>query len=218
MASATILMIGGAKSKSFIPALQKRYHLILSNSGKQAIEQAQANMPQVLIFDADSMRTSGIRTCRTLRDSLSQVTIIHIIPPEDKSEDSPADIILKRPFTWRKLVNAIDRVLKAQDDRVIISGPFVMNISSRILIANQHEIQLNPKQAALVEIFLRHPNQTLSREMLMQHVWDTDYMGDTRTLDVHIRWVRKALEKNPRNPEFLKTVRGIGYRLEIPDT
>jgi DNA-binding winged helix-turn-helix (wHTH) protein len=69
----------------------------------------------------------------------------------------------------------------------------------------------------LMGLFLQHPDQTLERKHIMQQVWETDYLEDTRTLDVHIRWLRKVVEPNPRKPKYLVTVRGIGYRFEIPD-
>ncbi|MCA9909541.1 MAG: winged helix-turn-helix domain-containing protein, partial [Anaerolineae bacterium] len=84
-------------------------------------------------------------------------------------------------------------------------------------VFRDQETILTPKLSQLVEIFLRHPGQTLDRKLLMAQVWDTDYLGDTRTLDVHIRWFRRAVEDNPSKPLYLKTVRGIGYRLELPD-
>jgi DNA-binding response OmpR family regulator len=74
-----------------------------------------------------------------------------------------------------------------------------------------------PKQALLVETFFRHPGETLARKTLMEKVWNTDYIGDTRTLDVHIRWLRQAIEKDPGSPRYLLTVRGVGYRLEMPE-
>ncbi len=87
----------------------------------------------------------------------------------------------------------------------------------RTLVAHGNETQLTPKQALLVETFLRHPRETLARKRLMEAVWDTEYMGDTRTLDVHIRWIRKAMEVGG-NPRYLMTVRGVGYRLDYPDS
>ena len=71
---------------------------------------------------------------------------------------------------------------------------------------------MTPKQARLLEMFLRAPGKLLTRREIIKHVWDTDYIGDTRTLDVHISWLRRAIELDPDNPKFLKTIRGVGYR------
>jgi DNA-binding response OmpR family regulator len=75
---------------------------------------------------------------------------------------------------------------------------------------------LTPKLALLLETFIRHPNELLTRRQLMQSVWQTDFVGDTRTLDVHIRWVRECIEDDPSKPQLLKTIRGQGYLLSIP--
>ena len=82
--------------------------------------------------------------------------------------------------------------------------------------ANGREKRLTPKAASLLEVFLKHPEETLDRAFLMRQVWDTDYIGDTRTLDVHVRWVREAIEPEPGKPCHILTVRGVGYRFE-PD-
>jgi DNA-binding response OmpR family regulator len=91
-----------------------------------------------------------------------------------------------------------------------------VNLSRRILFANGQETSLTPKLVLLVETFFRHPGETLDRALLMERVWDTSYLGDTRTLDVHVRWIRRAIEENPGTPRYLKTVRGVGYRLDVP--
>src|SRR5690606_20294658 len=131
-----------------------------------------------------------------------------------------ADVILFQPFTSRKVINAIERVLNVNvrnADDVITCGPFSVNLAQRVLHANGQETTLTPKLTLLVEVFMRHPGVTLDRKQLMEQVWPTDYLGDTRTLDVHIRWFRRAIEVDPGNPRYLKTVRGVGYRLDVPD-
>jgi DNA-binding response OmpR family regulator len=116
------------------------------------------------------------------------------------------------------LINSIERLLPlAGDDGILTCGPFSMDVSRRVLVANGQETQLTPKLAVLVEMFLNHPGETLDRKTLMVEVWDTDYLGDTRTLDVHVRWIRQAIEPEPGKPRYLKTIRGVGYRLDIPD-
>jgi DNA-binding response OmpR family regulator len=218
--AAKILMIGHARPKrtSFTVALSKRYEVFAANSGDQGLVLAKEHDPQVVILDAVSMRTPGERVCKTLRNALINTPIIHIHPGPKIEAQSAADIVLFDPFTARKLINCIERLVQPDDDEIISCGPFSMNVARRILTAHGQETQLTPKQALLIEIFLRHPFETLDRKTLMQKVWHTDYLGDTRTLDVHIRWIRKALEDNPDETRYLKTIRGVGYRLEIPDT
>ena len=84
-------------------------------------------------------------------------------------------------------------------------------------VKEKGEQRLTPKLAQLLEEFLRHPNELVSRRQLMQNVWHTDYVGDTRTLDVHVRWVRECIENDPSNPVLLRTIRGKGFILALPD-
>lgn len=223
MGEARILLIDNTRAKrtSFASALMKRYEVIRVPSGKQALVQAAAHPPAVVVLDAISMRTPGDRIVRSLRAKLPQIPLIHLHPGAETEADSEADIILCPPFTARKLVNSIERLFASnpvamqQDGDLLVCGAFAMHPGRRVLLLDGQEKALTPKQAALIEIFFRNPGVTLAREALMQQVWHTNYMGDTRTLDVHIRWIRRAIEPDPGRPRYLKTVRGVGYRLDI---
>jgi len=220
VSAARILLIGHTRPKrtSFAGALSKRYEVLEASSGEQGLALAQDHMVDLVVLDAASMRTPGERVCRSLRKGLpAQTPIVHIHPGPRDGAQSPADSLLFEPFTPRKLVNSIERLLQLSDDEIITCGPLSMNVVRRVLIAHGQETQLTPKLAMLVEIFLRHPYETLDRKTLMQKVWHTDYLGDTRTLDVHIRWIRKAIELSSDETRYLITVRGVGYRLEIPE-
>jgi DNA-binding response OmpR family regulator len=216
--AAIILLIGmtGARDESFVTALEKRYKLLRASSGKQGIALAKEHYPQVIVLDAISMRTPGDRICQTVRNCLTKTPIIHLHPGPEAEAASPADVVLFHPFTWRKVINSIERLLNVGGDEIIRCGPFSMHVNRRVLVAHGQETQLTPKQAHLIETFLRHPGEVLDRKTLMEKVWETDYLGDTRTLDVHIRWLRRALENGTRKPRFLKTIRGVGYQLDIP--
>lgn len=217
MEAARILFIGRIQAtQPTVSVLEKRYQVLAASSGKQALALAREHPPQVVVLDAASMRTPGDRICQELRQGLADVPIVHIHPGPKDSAQSRADVLLFIPFTSRRLLNAISRLVKAQDDKIIRYGPLTMNPARRVLIVDGQETHLTPKQALLVETLLRHPGQTLERKTLMEKVWNTDYLGDTRTLDVHIRWLRKAIEADPSKPRYLRTVRGVGYRLEIP--
>ena len=163
------------------------------------------------------MRTTGERVVHQLEKTVT-VPIIHIHPGPRATAESPAEMILFAPLSAKRLLNCVDLILGKKRDEVLECGPFILNIPNRILLAFNKEKQLTPKVALLLEIFMRHPNETLARKTLMEQVWETDYLGDTRTLDVHIRWVREALEDKSRQPRYLKTVRGVGYTLDIADS
>lgn len=218
MEAATILFIGRIQATQPVTsALEKRYRVLVAPSGKRALTLAQEHSPQVVILDAVSMRTPGDRICQELRDGLKGIPIIHIHPGPKESAQSRADVLLIAPLSTRKLLSAVSRLLQAQDDELINCGPFAVNPARRVLLMDGQETQLTPKQALLVEIFFRSPGQTVDRKTLMEKVWNTDYLGDTRTLDVHIRWLRQVIEADPSHPRYLLTVRGVGYRLDMAD-
>ena len=215
--TAVILLIEGTpNSDSFAPALEKAgYHPECFHTGVNALNWALQNRPDLIVFDAASMRSSGTRSCRRLRRALGEVPIIHcrtVGEMEDTSAE--ADVYLEQPFTPRKLLNRIRALLPADDmkEEVVRCGCLTLYRAKRSVEVNgQGERSLTPKQAQLLEEFVRYPNQTISRRQLMHNVWRTDYIGDTRTLDVHVRWVREIIEEDPARPKLLRTVRGKGY-------
>lgn len=218
MEAATILFVGRIQATQPVTsALEKRYRVLVASSGKRALALAQEQPPQVVVLDAVSMRTPGDRICQELRDGIKGIPIIHIHPGPKESAQSRADVLLVAPLSTRKLLSAVARLLQAQDDELVICGPFAVNPARRVLLMDGQETQLTPKQARLVEVFFRTPGQTVDRKTLMEKVWNTDYLGDTRTLDVHIRWLRKVIEADPSHPRYLLTVRGVGYRLDMAE-
>jgi DNA-binding response OmpR family regulator len=121
------------------------------------------------------------------------------------------------PFTYRKLYNRIDRFAVNQEGHVLSQGIFRLNTQQHILTTPNGDQKLTPKLAKLMEVLMKNVNQVVERKELIKQVWETDYMGDTRTLDVHIRWIRQAVEADPNHPQYIKTVRGKGYMLAISD-
>ncbi len=217
--AAKVLLIESARAnaESFAPALKKRgYTVHVAHSGKAAVHIASREAVEVIVVDAASMRASGNRICALLRRHFDATPIIHIKAASENGTLSPASAVLYLDFTARKLINRIERFLNADKGEILECGPFKLNLNQRLLVAPGKETRLTPKLAQLMEVFMRKPRETLDRKFLMQTVWQTDYMGDTRTLDVHIRWIRDAVEREPSNPRHIITVRGVGYRFE-PD-
>ncbi len=209
------------QNPSFSEALKKRYEVFTAPSGRKGLALAGEFSPGVIVLDAISMRTPGDRVCQLLREHLPTTPLVHLFPGDKRKAQSCAEVVLTHPFTARKLINSIERLLQKQmapqtgSVEAVVCGPFALDMSRRVLRFQGQETALTPKLAQLIEIFMRHPGQTLDRKMLMSQVWNTDYLGDTRTLDVHIRYIRQAVESDPSKPVYFKTVRGIGYRLEI---
>ena len=211
----------GAGVQSLAPPLLKEgFAVQVVHTGRSALDATNDGMPDLIVFDGASMRSSGIRSCKRLRRHVGDsVPLIHSRPagePEDR--EAGADIYLQHPFTARKLLNRVKSLLPADEavEEIVRSGHITLYKGKRSVdVAGQGERRLTPKLAVLLEEFLRHPNQIISRRQLMQHVWQTDYIGDTRTLDVHIRWARELIEENPSKPQYLRTVRGSGYIFRI---
>ncbi|NJO82713.1 MAG: response regulator transcription factor [Blastochloris sp.] len=207
---------------AFSKALERRYEIASATSGKAALLLASTFRPQVVVLDAISMRTPGDRISRQLKDVLPAATLLIHLCPSSECE-SAADVVLMQPFTARKLVNAIERLLNQTAptparSEIVTCGEFTLDLARRVLDFNGQEMTLTPKLSLLIEMFLRHPGETLERKRLMEHVWQTSYLGDTRTLDVHVRWFRRIIETDPNKPKYLRTVRGVGYRLDLPFT
>jgi DNA-binding response OmpR family regulator len=210
----TIVLIAETRS-IFSTVLSKHYTLFMARSGKKGIVVTQENEAKLIILDAASLGTNGERICKRLRQEFPDKDIIHIHPNPKQTSDSPADIVLKAPLSARSLLNTIKKLISEESTKILHCGSFQLDVDRRILIIDEQETSLTPKQTALIEIFLRHPNQTLQRGWLMQQVWRTNYIGDTRTLNVHIRFVREVMEKDANHPRYIKTIRGVGYRFEL---
>lgn len=213
---AKVLLVGRNQTSNaaFAKSLKRRYDVNIVSSGKAAIETTKVFSPHVIVLDAASMQTPGDRLCRSLHDALPKIPIIHIHPGPKGAVESVADALLILPFTSRKLINSIERLVEFSDDTIITCGALQLNIERRRLLVRNQETQLTPKEALLLEAFMRQPGVVLDRKTLMSQIWETDYLGDTRTLNVHIRWLRKAIEQNPNKPRLLVTVRGVGYRFD----
>ena len=222
MQKAVILLVEGKRAgqNTAVPALEKVGHTVkLCHTGTDAIKALKQFEPHLIIFNAASMRTSGARTCRRLKKKNEELPIIHIRAAGDRKDlEAEADVYLELPFTPRKLLNRVKDMLPIDHavEEMVRFGHISLYLSKKSVDAGQGENRLTPKLVHLLEQFMRHPHQVLTRRQLMQEVWKTDYIGDTRTLDVHIRWARENIEEDPARPRFLKTVRGKGYILLMP--
>jgi DNA-binding response OmpR family regulator len=216
----SILCIEGkySGSPSFNAALVKKgYHVHRVFTGKGAINFLSEHTPHVAVINAPSMRTTGIRICKSIRSRTKDLPIILICPEGGNISDHEVDVnlVLELPFTIRKLNNRIKPLIPAQSEKSLRAGPIHLDKERLLVKCKTKEMQLTPKTAALLEMLMLRPGEVLERDHLFSTVWETDFTDDTRTLDVHISWLRQAIETNPRKPIYLKTLRGVGYRLDI---
>ena len=218
----TILLVEGKHidHPSFTTGLVKKGYIIESApSGAAALTRLESSDPDLAIIDASSMRSTGKRICQSLKDKKNNLPIILIVNKDgDVNDKAGADIVLALPFTMQKLVNRIKQLLPMQNNDAMIVGPFQLDTEQRRVVCDGRQIQLTPRLVTLLKILMEHPGEVVEREKLFCQAWETNYTGDTRSLDVHMSWLRQAVEDNPRHPKYIKTVRGVGYRLDIDST
>jgi len=216
---AKILWIEGKRANGpyFIPDLRKKdFTVEIVSTGKAANQYLSEDKFDLVVLNAATFRTSGKRICNDIRSTWKKLPILMIANPDKPvSNDVGADVLLELPFTIRKLVNRINPLLPHSSNKVLRTGPIHLDLERRIVRCKEKEAHLTPRLTSLLQIFMEHPNEVLVREDIFRKIWNTEYTGDTRTLDVHISWIRQAIEPNPRKPRFLITIRSVGYRLDI---
>lgn len=216
---AQLLVIEGKRADrpSFVAGLLKKGFLVTSaSSGSKALALVAETRPDLVVVDAASMRTSGKRICRSLRQNLPGVPILLIQDENSPTQElDDVDIVLTLPFTLQKLLNRIKPFLPVEKKNVLIVGPFQLDVDQRWARCEDRQVMLTPRLATLLKILMERAGEVIPREALFCEVWETEYTGDTRTLDVHISWLRQAVEVDPHHPRYIKTVRGLGYRLDV---
>ena len=215
---ATILIIEGrhAEIPSFATDLQKKgFDVETARSGIDAVSRLDKIAPHLIVVNAASLRSSGVRICQSLRDNSDKLPVILILDKDNNVSKDAADVVLNLPFTVQKLTNRIKPLLPGDGKNVIHVGPIRLDTERRRVRSLGKNTKLTPRLVALLQILMEHHGEVVERESLFKKVWETDYTGDTRTLDVHISWLRRAIELDPLKPKFLKTIRGVGYRLDV---
>ena len=179
--------------------------------------------PDLIILDLMLPEVNGLDVCRLLRYQ-GDITPILIVSAKSSETDRVlglevgADDYLTKPFSMRELVARCRALLRRQKYSSSTSSSVqkYRDISlfpqeCRVMVRGT-EVNLSPKEFRLLELFMSYPRRVWSREQLIEQVWGADFLGDTKTVDVHIRWLREKLEQEPSQPEYLITVRGFGYR------
>ncbi len=205
-----------AVTSSFVPNLQaKGYQVACVSTCKAALIRLETFSPSLAIVNAASFRGNGKRTCRTLRQHLNGSPLLLICEAEPSYGETDAQVLVL-PFTLRKLLNRIQTLVPHHSGKVLRQGPLTLYPDCHLVQVNAGNLQrLTPHLTVLLHALMQHPGEVLGRAQLFRKVWQTDYVGDTRTLDTHISWLRGKIEENPQNPKFLKTIRGVGFRLDV---
>jgi DNA-binding response OmpR family regulator len=218
MKKTTLLVIEGrhAEIPSFANDLQKKgFDIVSAQNGNEAFSQLKQTTPSLAVVNAPSLRTTGSRICLSIRKKDSKIPIILIVDNKKPVDKELADSVLVLPFTVQKLVNRIKALMPGDGDNVVSVGPIRLDLENRRVRSLGKNTRLTPRLITLLQILMDKHGEVVEREALFKKVWETNYTGDTRTLDVHISWLRRAIELDPDNPKFLKTIRGVGYRLDV---
>lgn len=225
--SATILVVEDEATlrESLRYTLSRQgYRVLTASDGPSALETARSQKPDLVILDLILPGMDGFEVCRLLRRD-SSVPIL-ILTARDEEVDRVlglelgADDYVTKPFSMRELVARVKAHLRraalAQQGppRLLQSGDLVLDLEGHKALKGGLPLPLKPKEFDLLAYLVAHRGKAFSREHLLNEVWGYDYTGESRTVDVHIRWLREKIEKDPANPVRIITVRGVGYRFE----
>lgn len=192
----------------------KGYAVTVAHNGKAAVDSVKQNRPDLIVLNTTSPRFNGTRLCATLYQRFD-VPIVAIIPRRGAAPLEYADASVPGPPSERRLATLVRRILRVKQPWILRMGDMVLDLKKRIVTRGSRTRKLRPMEARVLRTFMRRPNELVSRADLMKAVWNTDFTGDTRVLDVYVRWVRMRIEDNPSKPKLLVTVRGLGYRLDV---
>jgi DNA-binding response OmpR family regulator len=201
-----------------IPSMERKgYHVSVAYTLRQATGRIRSLCPDLLVMDVASFGPKGYKVSDGIRARLEGVPTILLLEKGHAGAGGAAEEFMTPPFTSRKLLYRIKKVAQHLTQHEIRAGHLAVDPRTRTLHRGDEVMHLRPKEADLLELFLSNPGRVISRQELMKRIWQTDYVGDTRTLSVHVRWLRQKIEDNPSSPSYLRTVRGVGYRFEIPE-
>jgi len=194
--------------------------------GLRGVDMFRERGPVLVILDLMLPHINGLDLCRIIRGE-SEVPII-ILTAKDAEADKVAgleigaDDYVTKPFSMRELVTRVRAQLRRASMSVnksetgnLVVGPIQMDTQRHEVYVRGRLIELPPKEFALLEAFMLRPGKLVTRQILLSDVWGVEYFGDTRTLDVHIKRLRAKIEEDPRQPQHVKTVRGLGYKLQL---
>jgi len=233
VANPTVLLV--EDEPSFVEALQiglsrEGFDVVVARDGEEALTAFASHSPDLILLDVMLPKMSGIDVCREIRKT-SQVPIIMVTAKSEEIDtvvglEVGADDYVTKPYRIRELVARMRSALRRTTDstgEIQIVPTSVVEVDSVVIDPEQHvvtvdavELSMPLKEFELLYLLAVNAGRVLTRETLIDRVWGSDYVGDTKTLDVHIKRIRAKIEKDPANPKRIVTIRGLGYKFEKP--
>jgi two-component system, OmpR family, alkaline phosphatase synthesis response regulator PhoP len=211
---------------------QAGFEVITANDGEEGMNKAVSERPDLMILDLMLPKLDGIEVCKQLRQQKVMTPILMLTAKDDEFDkvlglELGADDYMTKPFSPREVVARVKAILrrtqfqnerekKEEDVEKMIIGDLEILPEHYEAYFNRERLELTPKEFELLLYLAKHKGRVLTRDQLLSAVWNYDFVGDTRIVDVHISHLREKIEKNTKKPLYIKTIRGLGYKLEEP--
>lgn len=203
---------------------QAGFEVLTTDNGLLALEIIRSERPDLVVLDLMLPGLNGMDVCKQLRKEGVNTSIIMLTAKDDEIDrvlglEMGADDYVTKPFSPRELVARVKAVLRrstdepSEDEGVMMCGPIQIDINKHEVTLRGELIELTPREFDLLFYLAKNMSRVLSRDLLLDKVWGYEFAGDTRIVDVHVSHLREKLEEDPKNPAYVKTVRGVGYKL-----
>jgi two-component system alkaline phosphatase synthesis response regulator PhoP len=202
------------------------YKVVLASNGVDAVKLAKAESPELILLDLMLPGMDGYDVCKEIRrdNNISNIPIIMITAKGEELDkilglELGADDYITKPFSIRELMARVKAVLRRTNtqyaDKSYSFGNITIDFNKHEVLKNNTRIDLTLKEFELLEILIKNKGRVMTRDFLLDKIWGYDYIGETRTVDVHIRHLRQKVEDDDKNPKYIETIRGIGYRFKF---
>ena len=201
------------------------YEVMEANNGIDALKIANENKPSLMLLDLMLPGMDGFDVCKEIKrnNEMKNTSIIMLTAKGEELDkilglELGADDYITKPFSVRELLARVKAVLRRtntfseSDSEIYKSKSLTVNFERREVVVNNNKVDLSLKEFELLQILIKNKGKILKREVLLDKIWGYEYIGETRTVDVHIRYLRKKIEEDDKNPRFIETIRGVGYR------
>ncbi len=204
------------------------YKVLTANNGIDALKLTKAEIPKLILLDLMLPGMDGYDICKEIRkdSSMAHIPIIMITAKGEELDkilglELGADDYITKPFSIRELLARVKAVLRRTGtqyvDKIYKFGDITIDFQRHEITKNNNKVDLTLKEFELLEMLIKNKGKVMTRDFLLDKIWGYEYIGETRTVDVHIRHLRQKIEQDDKNPKYIETIRGIGYRFNFGD-